>query len=216
VTSKDLTWLGDQVVEVLESYGAEEVAERPEVVDGAFQKVIRTVPTVDPAQDRRVADTVRRGWRADGRVLRPQHVYVYKFSELTAEPAAPASEAQEPPAAEASTGPAQEQQSAPSPAETASTMVADSVPPIIQPEPPIAFKISETEAEPAALMPEAQASSAAEASAGPTLEVQSAPEPAETVSTTEVASSPPTLPPETTSDDHGRHDPAVEEESTND
>ena len=144
VTSQDLEFLGDQVVEVLESYGAEEVAEQPEVVDGAFQKVLRTEAADDPAQHRRVAAILRRGWRAHGRLLRPQNVSVYVFTEPEAEQAAtepeaeqaaPEPEAQAPPAPEASAEPAQELQSEPAAAETVSTTVDAPVSSAAQAEP---------------------------------------------------------------------------------
>lgn len=132
VTSRDLAFLADQVVEILESYGAQEIAEEPETVDGAFQKVLRTVPTADPAQHRKVAAVLRRGWRANGRLLRPQSVSAYAFSGQAdaPEPAAaapdpatafpePAAAAPEPPAgtpgptsgaAVAAVGPADEEE----------------------------------------------------------------------------------------------------------
>ena len=139
VTSQDLEFLGDQVVEVLESYGAEEVAEQPEVVDGAFQKVLRTEPADDPAQHRRVAAILRRGWRAHGRLLRPQNVSVYVFTEPEAEEAVTEPEAQAPPAPQASAEPAQELQSEPAAAEIMSTTVDAPVSSEAQAEPTTEF-----------------------------------------------------------------------------
>ena len=135
VTSQDLEFLGDQVVEVLESYGAEEIAEQPEVVDGAFQKVLRTMPTEDPARHRRVAAVLRRGWRAHDRLLRPQNVSVYVFSEPVAEQAASDPEAQPAPTLEAFVDSEPKVQPEPATAETASTTVNASVSPEAQAEP---------------------------------------------------------------------------------
>ena len=139
VTSQDLEFLGDQVVEILESYGAEEVAEQPEVVDGAFQKVLRTEAADDPAQHRRVAAILRRGWRAHGRLLRPQNVSVYVFTEPEAEEAVTEPEAQAPPAPQASAEPAQELQSEPAAAEIMSTTVDAPVSSEAQAEPTTEF-----------------------------------------------------------------------------
>jgi len=91
VTERDLTFFGDQVVEVLESYGAERIPEEPEFVDGAFQKVVHAYSTDVPEQDRRVVSIVRSGWRAHGRVLRPQNVHAYRLAGAKDKLAGPAS-----------------------------------------------------------------------------------------------------------------------------
>lgn len=135
VRNEDVAFLGDQVVEILESYGAEEVSEQPEVVDGAFQKVLRTEPTDDPARHRRVAAILRRGWRAHGRLLRPQNVSVYVFTESEAEQAACDAEAAPASTSDVSTEPAPEVETAPAVAETVSTTVEASVPRGVRAEP---------------------------------------------------------------------------------
>jgi molecular chaperone GrpE (heat shock protein) len=94
VTSKDLKYLGEQVVEILENYGAEDVStDVGAPVDGSRHKVIRTKATDDPDSQGLVAEVRGRAWTAAGRSLKQQNVVVYSYvpaEEPSLEATAPA------------------------------------------------------------------------------------------------------------------------------
>ena len=50
-------------------------------VDVRRQKIIQTVPTDDPAKDNLVAFRVADGYEKDGKVLRPERIKIFKYSD---------------------------------------------------------------------------------------------------------------------------------------
>lgn len=83
--------LADTVEEILARNGVSAFSVESDAFDGKRQRAVRTGPTADPAQGGRVAQRLRRGFAHDERVVRPEHVSVYRFEaqDTTSGPAAP-------------------------------------------------------------------------------------------------------------------------------
>jgi molecular chaperone GrpE (heat shock protein) len=71
-----LEHLQDEILEVLYRKDIELIEEHPDVLDIDFQKPVRRVETDDPAEDRKIEQVVREGFRMNDVVLRPQEVVV--------------------------------------------------------------------------------------------------------------------------------------------
>ncbi|MDX2227970.1 MAG: nucleotide exchange factor GrpE [Verrucomicrobiae bacterium] len=67
------------VLEVLARLDVELMAETPRVLDKAFHKPLKTLPTQDQAQDGRIAETLNPGFTWKGRTFRAEEVVIFKF-----------------------------------------------------------------------------------------------------------------------------------------
>jgi molecular chaperone GrpE (heat shock protein) len=65
-----------ELLDVLYRQDVDLITERPEKLDIGLQKVIRREETSDPAEDLRVVEVVRDGFRWNGKIIRPQEVVV--------------------------------------------------------------------------------------------------------------------------------------------
>jgi molecular chaperone GrpE len=65
------------VEEVLARYGFEPFQTEEPTFDARRQRAVKSVPTDDPALDRQVAQRLRKGFRYQDRVVRPELVAVY-------------------------------------------------------------------------------------------------------------------------------------------
>jgi len=83
--SDELRYLREQLLELLYRYDIELIEEHPEHLDIGFQRPIKRVDCKDPADDRRVVECVREGFRRSGAVLRPQEIVVKRFVETQGE-----------------------------------------------------------------------------------------------------------------------------------
>lgn len=70
----------DSVEEILRRYGVEAFRCEQDTVDRSRQRVIDVVPAASEDDDRKVARRVRPGFKADGRVLRPEWVAAFRYS----------------------------------------------------------------------------------------------------------------------------------------
>jgi len=73
---KPIANLRAELLEALYRHDVELISERPNRLDISFQKAIRREETDDPNEDMRVVEVVRDGFRAHGKVIRPQEVVV--------------------------------------------------------------------------------------------------------------------------------------------
>jgi molecular chaperone GrpE len=79
-----LSVLRDDIDDVLYRGGFESFSADGPEFDPKRQRVVRAVPTTDPARDRVVAERLRKGFEYQGRVIRPEMVNVYVASAPTA------------------------------------------------------------------------------------------------------------------------------------
>jgi molecular chaperone GrpE len=85
--------LADTVEEVLARNGVSAFSVDGDAFDGKRQRAVRTAPADDPAWTGRVAQRLRRGFAHDERILRPEHVSVYRHEARdTAPPGAAVAE----------------------------------------------------------------------------------------------------------------------------
>lgn len=71
----------EDLIYMLEKYGFEVFENPGEAVDRKVQRVQSTVPTVNEALDRTVAQRLRKGVRYEDRIVRPEVVAAYRFTE---------------------------------------------------------------------------------------------------------------------------------------
>ena len=76
-----LEHLREEILELLYRRDIEKIEERPEVLDIELQKPLRRVDTDDPAEDRKIEQYLREGFRINGAILRPQEVVVKRYKE---------------------------------------------------------------------------------------------------------------------------------------
>jgi len=67
------------IEDILYRQGVEPFAEDGDAFDPRRQRALSTVPTDDPALNKRVAARLRKGFRAGDKVIRPEMVTVYSF-----------------------------------------------------------------------------------------------------------------------------------------
>lgn len=70
----------EMIEEILRRNGVEAFEVEEDLFLGSKQRIVRTVETIDPALDKRIARRVRRGFAYENRALRPEVVEVYKYA----------------------------------------------------------------------------------------------------------------------------------------
>jgi molecular chaperone GrpE len=78
---KALQSFQESVEDTLYRHGAESFEEEGDLFSGHRQRAIKTEPTDRADQDRLVAHRLRKGFEYDGRLLRPEMVAIFKFTE---------------------------------------------------------------------------------------------------------------------------------------
>lgn len=65
--------------DLLYRHGVEPFADKD--VDVTRQKILNAIPTEDPGKDKRIAESLARGWEKSGKIIRPQRVSVYVYNK---------------------------------------------------------------------------------------------------------------------------------------
>lgn len=76
-----LRGITDDLIDILEVNGVDLYEEEAEVFNPRTQKAIKIVPTDNPDLDKHIACRVRKGYSWQGAVLKPELIYLYKYSE---------------------------------------------------------------------------------------------------------------------------------------
>jgi len=79
ITTNDIRYLAEQIIEILECCGAEEIDQTEGKVDGSVHKVLKTEPTSNNELHGCIFSVSKRGWRLSNKVLRPIGVIAYTF-----------------------------------------------------------------------------------------------------------------------------------------
>ncbi|MEK9148792.1 MAG: nucleotide exchange factor GrpE [Candidatus Desantisbacteria bacterium] len=69
-----------ELLEILENMEVMPFCEHPDVLNYKLQKTIKTVETIDPAEDKRVVEVLREGFLWKGNILRPEDVVIKKYA----------------------------------------------------------------------------------------------------------------------------------------
>jgi molecular chaperone GrpE (heat shock protein) len=72
--------VGTDLSDLLYRHGVEPFTQEGSAVTVGRQKVLATIPTDKPRQDKKVAVRHSRGWEKNGRVIRPERVSVYLYA----------------------------------------------------------------------------------------------------------------------------------------
>ncbi|MFH1676748.1 MAG: nucleotide exchange factor GrpE [bacterium] len=75
----DLEWLTEMLLETLFREDVTMIDDSPKVVSADYHKVLKAVPTDDPALDRTVAEVVKKGFRWHDKLFRPENVTVFRY-----------------------------------------------------------------------------------------------------------------------------------------
>jgi molecular chaperone GrpE len=70
----------EMIEEILRRNGVESFEVEEDLFLGSKQRILRTIETMEPTLDKRIARRVRRGFAYENRVLRPEVVEVYKYA----------------------------------------------------------------------------------------------------------------------------------------
>ena len=82
--TEDLARYQEQIEEILRRNGVERYDTTDDTLDPKRQRVIDTVPTADPAQDKRIAERLKPGFEYEGRIVfQPEQVKTYCYSPAT-------------------------------------------------------------------------------------------------------------------------------------
>jgi molecular chaperone GrpE len=76
---RSLSTFRDTIEEILERNGVTIFTEDGQVFVPQRQRAIKTVDTMDPEKDSQVAERIRKGFRYEGRIIRPEIVHTFKF-----------------------------------------------------------------------------------------------------------------------------------------
>lgn len=69
------------IEDMLEVNGVEIYNDGCEIFNPSTQRVAKTIPTSNPDDDKRIIERLRRGYRWNGTVLRPEMVSIYKYKQ---------------------------------------------------------------------------------------------------------------------------------------
>ena len=67
--------------DMLENNGVERYSDDTEKFNPKTQRVMKTIETDDPAKDNVIAEHIRKGYRWDGQMLKPELVAIYKYKK---------------------------------------------------------------------------------------------------------------------------------------
>jgi molecular chaperone GrpE (heat shock protein) len=79
ITHRDLQFLRDELLETLARQGVEPYSCEVPVFDPARQKVSKAVPVGDESLHRSIVASMKPGFSADARIIRPEHVIINRF-----------------------------------------------------------------------------------------------------------------------------------------
>lgn len=75
----------ESIEETLKRNGVEIFQHEGEIFLASKQRILRTVATSEPAQDKCIARRVRKGFAYEGKILRPEIVDVYRYTDVAQE-----------------------------------------------------------------------------------------------------------------------------------
>ncbi len=78
-TLDNLRSFQETIDDILRRNGAESYSLEEDSYTPVKQRVLQVIETNDPAQDKKIARRIRRGFEYEGRVLRPELIAMYKF-----------------------------------------------------------------------------------------------------------------------------------------
>lgn len=70
----------NQLLSIFKEYGVSEVSEKGILLDPDYHQSVETIETKKKEEDGKVAEIVTKGYKLNGRVLRPARVKVYKYN----------------------------------------------------------------------------------------------------------------------------------------
>lgn len=77
---KALSGIPDDLLEILERNGIEAFEEESDTFNPKTQRALKTIPTNNPELDNKIESRVRQGYRWDEKIIKPEMVQCYKYS----------------------------------------------------------------------------------------------------------------------------------------
>jgi molecular chaperone GrpE len=78
---KQFGGISEDLENLLYKNGIDVYSVEGEQLDSSKQKVIKTIPTDDPLKDKTVCEKLKKGFVLDGKIIRMEHVFCYKFEK---------------------------------------------------------------------------------------------------------------------------------------
>lgn len=78
---KTLNDIPDELLEILERNGVEAYYDEADIFNPKTQRVLKTILTEDPEQDNKIESRVRQGYKWGDKILKPEMIQCYKYSQ---------------------------------------------------------------------------------------------------------------------------------------
>ena len=78
---KALCMIPDDLLEILERNGVEAFHDESDEFNPKTQRVLKTIPAAKLDMDNRVESRIRHGYKWDGKVIKPEMIHCYKYSQ---------------------------------------------------------------------------------------------------------------------------------------